>query len=387
MSAVVSASLPVVAAPTPIRVVVVDDSAVVRGLMARWLAEEPDLSVVASLCNGAEAVEWFAQGDADVVILDIEMPELDGLSALPLLLARKRDLVVLMASTLTRRNAEISLKALSLGAADYLAKPEARRGAGSMATYRRELIDKVRLVGHRRLRFARFRPLALRSPELARVVGIRALHGGNKQVAPFTLRPASQKVPRVLLVGASTGGPQALISLMPQLVTIADRAPILIVQHMPPTFTTIMAEHLARVSGRPAREAADHEPIVAGGIYLAPGGRHMRVACDSGRPVIRLDDGAPVNFCRPAVDPLFQSASDVWGARTLALILTGMGSDGTGGARAIVAAGGTILAQDEATSAVWGMPGSAANAGMCSAVLPLGEIAAEVRRLFVGGAA
>ncbi len=153
---------------------------------------------------------------------------------------------------------------------------------------------------------------------------------------------------------------------------------------MPPTFTTILAEHLARASGRPAHEPTDGEPIAAGTIYLAPGGRHMRVAKRQGGPVIALDDGPPVNFCKPAVDPLFRSATEIWGNAILAAILTGMGHDGTDGAADVAAAGGSVIAQDEATSVVWGMPGSAAHAGVCSAVLPFDQIAPKIVRLFQG---
>ena len=164
-----------------------------------------------------------------------------------------------------------------------------------------------------------------------------------------------------------------------------ERAPVLITQHMPPTFTAILAEHLAHLAGRPAHEAQDGEEINAGTIYLAPGGKHMRIARHDGTAVIALDDGAPINFCRPAVDPLFASAAEVWGPWVLGLVLTGMGADGARGAQAIVAAGGSIIAQDEASSVVWGMPGQVAQAGLCSAVLPLNDIAAKLTRLFAGG--
>jgi two-component system chemotaxis response regulator CheB len=159
----------------------------------------------------------------------------------------------------------------------------------------------------------------------------------------------------------------------------------LIVQHMPRTFTTILAEHLARASGRPAAEAVDGEPVRAGRIYIAPGGRHMRVVRRNGTASIMLNDGAPVNFCKPAVDPLFSSAAEVWGNSNLAVVLTGMGSDGARGAGDIVAAGGGVIAQDEATSVVWGMPGAVAHAGVCSAVLPIDQIAPRILRLFLGG--
>ena len=198
------------------------------------------------------------------------------------------------------------------------------------------------------------------------------------------LRPLAASLPRILLIGASTGGPQALDSLLSSLGSVIDRAPVLITQHMPPTFTTILAEHLTRVSGRPAREASDGEPILAGNVYVAPGGRHMQVARVAGTAVAQINNGPPVNFCKPAIDPLFGSAAKVWGSWNLAVVLTGMGSDGTEGAGEIVAAGGNVLAQDEATSVVWGMPGSAAHAGHCAAVLPLDRIAGKITRLFSG---
>jgi two-component system, chemotaxis family, protein-glutamate methylesterase/glutaminase len=188
----------------------------------------------------------------------------------------------------------------------------------------------------------------------------------------------------VLLIGSSTGGPQALNVVVAQLGGVIDRAPVLITQHMPPTFTTILAEHLARASSRPAHEAIDREPVLPGRIYVAPGGRRMTVERANNQPVIALNDGPPINFCKPAVDPLFASASRVWGAPVLALVLTGMGSDGAHGAADVVAAGGSVIAQDEATSVVWGMPGAAAHAGVCAAVMPLEQIAGRVTRMFAG---
>jgi two-component system chemotaxis response regulator CheB len=188
----------------------------------------------------------------------------------------------------------------------------------------------------------------------------------------------------VLLIGASTGGPQALNALVTHISGVLERAPVLITQHMPATFTTILAEHLARIANCPVREAFEGEEINAGTIYIAPGGKHMKVARRNGIAAITLDDGALINFCKPAVDPLFSTAAEVWGPKVLALVLTGMGSDGLRGAKAIVAAGGSVLAQDEASSVVWGMPGQVAHAGLCSAVLPLNEIAAKLTRLFAG---
>jgi len=367
--------------PALLRVMVVDDAVVVRGLVSRWLAEQPGLAVVASLRTGRQAVDQLERADPDVVVLDIDMPDLDGISALPLLLEKKRDLVVIMASTLTRRNAEISLKALALGAADYVPKPDTNRGITTSTAFRRELIEKIVELGSRRRRRrgeAWGRPAALPRP------GLRPVPAGAQ---PIALRPFSSIPPRVLLVGASTGGPQALRNLIPQLASVCDRVPVLITQHMPPTFTTIMAEHLARASGRPAHEPHDGEPIRPGTIYLAPGGRHMQVERRGRLPVVALDDGPLVNFCRPAVDPLFASAAQVWGGAVLALVLTGMGADGARGAATIAAAGGSVVAQDEASSVVWGMPGTVARAGLCSAVLPLDRIAPKLVDLFAGAGA
>jgi two-component system chemotaxis response regulator CheB len=190
--------------------------------------------------------------------------------------------------------------------------------------------------------------------------------------------------PRVLVIGSSTGGPQALNAILGHIGTVIEHAPVLITQHMPPTFTAILAEHLERVAKRPVHEGKDGEAIQSGSVYLAPGGKHMSVARRDGTAVIAIDDGPLVNFCKPAVDPLFSSAATVWGAKVMALVLTGMGSDGLAGAKEIVAAGGAVMAQDEASSVVWGMPGQVAMAGLCSAVLPINEIAPRLSRLFAG---
>jgi two-component system chemotaxis response regulator CheB len=205
------------------------------------------------------------------------------------------------------------------------------------------------------------------------------------EVVPRKLRPFSLTAPRVLLIGSSTGGPQAVSAVIGGLGAMIDLAPILITQHMPPTFTAIFAEHLARSSQRVVHEAQHGEPVCAGRIYVAPGGRHMRVVRSNDGPRIALDDGPLINFCKPAVDPLFSSAAAVWDGGNLALVLTGMGSDGLRGAADIVAAGGSVIAQDEATSVVWGMPGQVTNAGLCSAVLPLDQLASRIVRLFSGG--
>ena len=367
----------------PLRVMVVDDSVVIRGMISRWLGSEPDMVVAASLRTGLDAVNQIERINPDVAVLDIEMPDLDGISALPLLLAKKRNLVIIMASTLTRRNAEISLKALSLGASDYIPKPESTREPGAAETFRHHLVQKIRHLGAKVRRTAP----SVSAPALAPVLDHgREPPGRASQSASlqFPRRSFGTQNPRALLIGSSTGGPQALMTLVAEIGAIIDRFPVLITQHMPPTFTTILAEHLARASHRPAQEAVDGEIVKAGHIYLAPGGRHMRVARHGTDAAIVLDDGPPVNFCKPAVDPLFTSAIDVWQGGILAVVLTGMGSDGMRGGKDIVAAGGSVIAQDEATSVVWGMPGAAVHAGICAAVLPLGQIAPKLVRLFSG---
>jgi two-component system chemotaxis response regulator CheB len=382
----------------PIRVMIVDDAVVVRGLVSRWVNAEPDLKIVASLRTGQDALDDLERADPEVILLDVEMPVLDGMAALPLLLQKRSNLAVIMVSTLTRRNAEVTLKALTLGAADYVSKPETNHEVTTSDTFRHELIEKIRHIGWRR-RGRKFVPFAA-GPAAPAVRARKSFtvedrpHDGNvvhalhphplHPPAEIRLRPFSRSAPRVLLIGASTGGPQALGTIIAALGGVIDRAPVLITQHMPPTFTTIMSEHLARLSGRPAHEAADGEPILAGNIYVAPGGRHMRVTRVNGTAVAQIDNGPPINFCKPAVDPLFASAAKVWGHWNLAVILTGMGSDGTDGAGEIVAAGGNVLAQDEASSVVWGMPGSVAHAGHCAAVLPLERIAGKITRLFCG---
>ena len=375
------ATKPSAAVSKRIRVMIVDDAVVVRGLFSRWVGEEPDLEVAAALRTGREAVNQIERVDPDVVVLDVDMPELDGIAALPLLLEKRRDLVVIMASTLTRRNAEISLRALSLGAADYIPKPESNREVTGSPTFRRELIEKIRTLGQRakRLRLHRQLP-GVAAPPLQPAAKPLPIHPN------LVLRPMPIIPPRVLLIGCSTGGPQALNTVIAGIGNVIERAPVLITQHMPPTFTAILAEHLERLAGRPAREAQDGEEINAGHIYIAPGGRHMKVARrDDGAAVIVLDDGPMVNFCKPAVNPLFSSAAEVWGPKALALVLTGMGSDGLAGAKDLVAAGGHIIAQDEETSVVWGMPGQVTQACLCSAVLPLPEIGPKLTRVFAGG--
>jgi len=358
----------------PIRVMVVDDSAVVRGLVSRWVDEEPGLKVVARHANGKLAVEDVVRSAPDIVLLDIEMPVMDGLEALPLLLRARPGLRVLMVSTLTKRNAEISFKALALGAIDYLPKPDTNREITIQPDFRREVIEKIKVLG----------PLSLRrkGAEVPDFGTAAQLEGGEKSRA-FRCRAFSLVPPRVIAIGSSTGGPQALGSLLGALSPSLSRLAVLVAQHMPPMFTTVLAERLARATGREAREGRDGEPLKLGSIYVAPGDHHMTVARQEA-PCLRIGSGPPVNFCRPSVDPLFSSVASTFGPAALGIVLTGMGSDGAAGARAIAEAGGSVIAQDEVSSVVWGMPAAAAAVGVCAAVLPPDAIARTVTKLVKG---
>jgi two-component system, chemotaxis family, protein-glutamate methylesterase/glutaminase len=284
-------------------------------------------------------------------VLDIEMPVMDGMTALPLLMRADPGLKVIMASTLTTRGADIALRALRLGAADYIPKPSAVNGDES---FRCELLEKVKGL-------ARLRRPAVPLRETAR------LH----------LRPAPAIPPRLLAVGSSTGGPQALFTLVQGLGRTLN-VPVVLTQHMPATFTPILAEHIGKLGGMPCAEAKDGEALQPGRLYLAPGNCHLLVHGARGALTARLSSDPPENFCRPSVDPMLRSAATACEGRVLVAMLTGMGQDGLAGTRRVIDAGGSVVAQDEATSVVWGMPGAVAQAGLCHAVLPLPRIAPKL---------
>ena len=341
------------------RVMICDDSVVIRGALARMLEGQPQVQVVARVANGALAVaevqrQLRAGTPIDVVVLDIEMPVMDGMQALPVLLRNDPKLRVVMASTLTTRGADIAMQALRLGAADYLPKPSTADIADD--SFRRELIAKV--VGLARMRA---RPATSAAPQ----------HAAPAQ------RPLSRQAPHLLAIGSSTGGPQALFTLV-QGLGKAVSVPVVLTQHMPATFTPILADHLTRLGGMPCAEAKDGEALLPGRIYLAPGDHHFLVQGTPGALRARVTNDPPENFCRPAVDPMLRSAAAACAGRVLVVMLTGMGQDGMLGTRAVVDAGGAAIAQDEATSVVWGMPGAIAKAGLCHQVLPLPAIASRV---------
>jgi two-component system chemotaxis response regulator CheB len=361
------------AAERPIRVMIVDDSVVARGLVARWLTETGAIEVVCSQRDGTGAVALIATAQPDIVLLDIEMPEMDGITALPALLRQLPTAKVIMMSALTTRHAEVTLRALRLGAADYIAKPTSNRDLTVEPAFKTELVGKVMALAGRSEP-----PPAVR---VARVVD-SAPPGRAEPVAAPALRPLHiHQRPQVLVIGASTGGPNAVSDLLRDLRPSLDRVPVIVVQHMPAVFTRIFAEHLSRQLGMPVAEAANHGPLLAGHVYVAPGGTHLKLSRVSGQPVSVIDTGPAVNFCRPSVDVTFHSAARVFGGGTLAVVLTGMGSDGCGGAAQIVQRGGQVLVQDEASSTVWGMPGAIAREGLASAVQPVASLARTIESI------
>ncbi len=380
----------------PLKIMIVDDSAVVRGLISRWLEQERDMVLAGLAIDGLKAIEKVREIQPDVLILDIEMPNMGGLEALPKLLAAKPGLKVLMASTLTTRGANVTIRALELGAADYIPKPDSSRIGGADG-FRTELLTKIRALCGRTRQWptpataGSSAPSSSGSHTSSFSSGAAAQPAARSSFAAPPPRnpapaPAAQLRPRstgpkridILVVGASTGGPPALrnflIGLGPDW-----KLPILIVQHMPATFTTILAEHLDKALPQKVQEAKDGMLIESRNVYIAPGDWHMTIKNDPICKQIKLDQGPQVNWCRPAVDPLFKSAADIYGNHALAVVLTGMGHDGRDGAAALVNVNGSVLVQDEATSVVWGMPGAVAEAGLAEIIKPIEGLSAACK--------
>ncbi|WP_349593638.1 chemotaxis protein CheB [Thalassospira sp. NFXS8] len=563
----------------PYKVLIVDDSAIVRGLVARMLQDDPDIEVVGSVANGEDALGVMQDGGIETVVLDIEMPVMDGLTALPKILEIDPTVRVIMASTLTKRNADISFRAMTLGAVDYIPKPSSAKDINVGSGFRTELIDKVKAWSEQRRKMleqsaafdegefddiadtvvdaasvsgdaiapadmvedgadhdshavdgekpfraelsaehqvlqkpgriqrkrftAELRPRPMQqpmrpqmrpmpasplrdadgtghmpaphakpdgspivrdpgrliedaavaakkaasgspvastmgkpgvaskpvgtrpvstaaqasgvkgdaaslrgagqkrdiparapAPVAARPADVQAKRGiatgnapaparrGRHNQGPITLQPEKHINVEAIAIGSSTGGPQALFEVLRGLVGV--RQPIFITQHMPATFTTILAEHITRLTGLKCGEGVNGENVQPGRVYLAPGDYHMVVEGRGNNRRVALNQNAPENFCRPSVDPMLRSLVDSYGGNLLTIILTGMGQDGMLGGRNVVGAGGMVVAQDEATSVVWGMPGAAAQAGICTAILPIGGIAPYVKK-FAGG--
>ena len=349
-----------------IRVLVVDDAVVMRRLVSDVLSRDPQIEVVGTAPNGRIALQRIPQLNPDLVTLDVEMPELDGVATVVEIRKTYRRLPIIMFSTVTQRGAVATLDALTSGANDYVAKPS---NVGSVlegiSRLQNELIPKIKAL------CPQFGVLTSLSGEAVSAVSLIR--------SSTTIRSPIVKPVGVVCIGSSTGGPTALAELIAGFAEPLQ-VPVVMVQHMPPIFTKMLAERLCKASAMPCHEAEDRQLIKPGHIYLAPGGRHMEIMREGGTVRAHLQDGPPENSCRPAVDVLFRSVVAVYGSAILGVILTGMGQDGKRGCEMIRELGGQVLAQNEATSVVWGMPGAVVKAGLADAILPISEIPFEICR-------
>jgi two-component system chemotaxis response regulator CheB len=353
-----------------IRILVVDDSVVVRRMVSDALASDPQLEVAGTAANGKIALAKIPQVNPDIVILDVEMPELDGIGTLVGIRRSQPALPVIMYSTLTERGAEATLEALSKGATDYVTKPSnVGSAAQGLECIRTQLIPKIKAICGRALGLPAPSPLAA---------------GASKTLTPCLPFPRREERIDVVAIGVSTGGPNALASLIPTLPRDLP-VPVVIVQHMPPVFTRLLAERLAAKSQIGVEEGYPGAALEPGCAWIAPGDYHMVVASDHHQVTLRTHQGPPENSCRPAVDVLLRSVADVYKAHALVVVMTGMGQDGLRGCEHIRESGGQILAQDQATSVVWGMPGFVANAGLADKVLPLNQLGMEILRRVQNG--
>lgn len=342
----------------PIRVLVVDDAVVMRRMITAALQTDPGIQVVGAAAHGRLALQMVSQHVPDVITLDVEMPELDGLGTVRALRAGGHHTPVIMCSALTTAGAEATLDALAAGANDWIAKP---MNSGSMAEgiarLAAELVPRVRA--------------------LARKTSAVATEKTPPAIA--CVESTTSATPELLVIATSTGGPNALMDLFHAL-TEPLTIPVVLVQHMPPVFTQSLAERLTRSTGHRCVEASDGQTVEPSTVYVAPGGLHTELVRSGTRLTVRLHDGPPENGCRPAADVLFRSAARVMGDRVVACVLTGMGQDGLRGCEEIRAAGGRVLAQDQESSVVWGMPGAVVHAGLADDVVPLAHMAGAIRR-------
>jgi len=383
-----------------ISVMIIDDSMVFRGLATRWLAEAPGIGDVVAYAKPQGALEELESNPPNVVILDVHMPGSDGFAVLPIILSHHPDLPVILVTATNQAGEDLAARARRAGAAGFLNKPSSTSGADTARDFRRILVEMVQKKGGAKIpdappsrlaQAAPARPVALTQARSSNPTTGMVVRNKPAPTAPapaagsgLALRPFSSVRPRILAIGGSTGGPKALMDVAAAITDSCGNVPVVIVQHMPDSFTGLLAEHLGRKSNRECRRPDPGEPVRPGVIYVAPGGRHLLLVEKNGQVVFGYSDGPPINFCKPAVDPMFESVASIYKTATLALILTGMGQDGLVGARAVSEAGGTVIAQDEATSVVWGMPGVVARAGLCSGVWPLDQIGPRVSKLLRG---
>jgi two-component system chemotaxis response regulator CheB len=378
------------------RVLVVDDSAVIRGMITRLITDDKDIEVIGSASNGQMAVQMYKRLIPDIVILDIEMPIMNGIEALKEIMAFDSGARVLMCSTLTHKNAEISLQAMSLGAADYIPKPGTASEVGNSEDFKNNIIRIIKALPSRSAKTSPNMTGSVASSQPSSAQAVKKPEGESPKASEerlssvpksyskgdFTLRPEPSAVwkPKILAIGSSTGGPQALFATLKPLKNLS--VPIVITQHMPATFTAILAQHITSQTGITALEGAENMRVESGKAYVAPGGKHMLFKKnEAGEIIIKLDDGPMENFCKPAVDPMLRSLISIYGSKILCAILTGMGHDGLEGAKQLITAGGYLYAQDAKTSVVWGMPGAVAMANICSGVLPVDQIGQKLKSI------
>jgi two-component system chemotaxis response regulator CheB len=358
-----------------IKVMLVDDAVIIRKLLTDTLSSDPEIEVAGAAARGRIAIAKLPLINPDCVILDVEMPEMDGLETLREIRRTHPRLPVIMFSTLTERGASVTLDALSLGASDYVTKPS-NVGSVNLALQRarEELIPRIK-------GFCKKSEAA--SPTFTRPAASAPAKSASAVSLP---KPASDQQVDIVAIGISTGGPNALAEIMPQFPANFP-APIVVVQHMPPVFTRLFAERLSAKTVLKVVEAANGDQLEPGRVYFAPGDFHITLQRSAGGACIVTNQNPPENFCRPAVDVLFRSVAEVYGPGALAVVMTGMGQDGMLGCRAIREKGGQVFVQDELTSVAFGMPGAVAQAGLAEKLLPLSEIPAEIlRRVSVGSA-
>jgi two-component system, chemotaxis family, protein-glutamate methylesterase/glutaminase len=370
-----------------LRILAADDSAVMRGIMRTLFLrhandvrqELPPMELVGIARDGVECLEAVHRLSPDALVLDLEMPRLTGLDVLDRLRGSRSSLPVIMCSSHTERGARATLDALARGASDYVMKPASQRDFESaLASLSQQLLPRIAALANGKSSQRRSTGSQLRS-----------VSSSSTSIKPSLLVDSAGASANVVVIGVSTGGPAALDQLLP-LLPVGFPVPVLIVQHMPKLFTGVLAERLSRYCPLKVEEAYHGAPLAAGTIWLAPGDAHMEIMPQPlSQPgstevlrgaAVKLHWQEPLNHCRPSVDYLFHSAARHYGAGALAVVLTGMGSDGLDGAHAIHACGGTVFAQDEATSAVWGMPGRIAESGIATSILPLSALAREINQ-------
>ena len=374
-----------------VRVLIVDDSAVMRKIIASALQKEPSIEIVGFAANGLQAIEAIETCNPDVMTLDIEMPEMDGLTALREIRKENKYLPIIMFSSFTHQGAQAAVMALTAGASDYVGKPTNTNGGidDAFKVLEDELIPKIiglaKRVKSRRDREGK--AVSAQRPPAAAVAS--STSAPQKSLAPTTtISSLTPKVGQVtsgvlakpaqaVCIGVSTGGPEALMQVFGAFNAPLS-VPIFIVQHMPAEFTTLLAARLSATGVMTVKEAEEGEIAIPGTVYVAPGGFHMTLSRPGTKTIIHLNTEAPENSCRPAVDVLFRAAADVYGGDLLAVMLTGMGYDGLKGSQMIKEKGGQVIAQDEATSVIWGMPGAVVQAGLADGVLPIDKMADEI---------